>query len=140
MTRSPWPSRLCYLEAVACLIVARACLAALPFRRVRAWLRAEPARPAPPLDADAIATATRIATVIDGLCNRAPILGSCLPQAMAAAAMLRRRGIPCVAHFGVITPRTAEDPLEAHVWLTAAEIIVTGASIKSAYTEIGTVS
>jgi hypothetical protein len=83
--------------------------------------------------------AARIAASIEALCTRAPVLGSCLPQAMAAAVMLRRRGIPCVAHFGVIPPRTGEDGLEAHVWLTAADIVVTGASIKSAYTEIGTV-
>jgi hypothetical protein len=140
MRFSPSTSTICNLEALACLLAARACIAALPFRHVRAWLGSKSDIPPAPLDAGEIATATRIAAAIDTLCTRAPVLGSCLPQAMAAAAMLRRRGISCVAHFGVITPRSEGDALEAHVWLTAAEIVVTGATIKSAYTEIGTLS
>ena len=47
----------------------------------------------------------------------------CLPQAMAAKAMLARRGQGSSLHLGTAM---AEDGLAAHAWLVAGDEIVVG--------------
>lgn len=50
----------------------------------------------------------------------------CLPQALAAWLMLRRRGVPCTLYLGAqFTPDRAA--LRAHAWVRAGSVIVTGA-------------
>jgi hypothetical protein len=55
---------------------------------------------------------------------RLPIGARCLAQALAARAMLKRRGIGSTMHIGVA--RADATSLEAHAWLEAADIEVTG--------------
>src|SRR3954451_16466210 len=47
---------------------------------------------------------------------------TCLPQAVATRAMLRRRGIDCVSHLGVV----GTDPFTAHAWVTVNGSVVLG--------------
>jgi hypothetical protein len=49
----------------------------------------------------------------------------CLPRAVAATSMLRRRRIECRAHLGV----RGDKPPEAHAWVTVGGVIVQGAPI-----------
>ncbi len=44
-----------------------------------------------------------------------PLSFVCFPQALAAHAMLRRRGISSIMHYGV--RRSADRKLRAHTWL-----------------------
>lgn len=53
-----------------------------------------------------------------------PRSAMCLAQALAARAMLSRRGISSVMHVGVA--RSDAAPFEAHAWLEAAGVEVTG--------------
>ena len=53
-----------------------------------------------------------------------PFKAVCLPQAMAARVMLKRRGVESVMHFGAA--KGTEKPLDAHAWLDAAGVEVTG--------------
>ncbi len=53
-----------------------------------------------------------------------PFKAVCLPQAMAARVMLKRRGVASVMHFGAA--KGEEKPLDAHAWLDAAGVEVTG--------------
>jgi hypothetical protein len=53
---------------------------------------------------------------------------------MAAQAMLRRRGVHSVMHFGAA--RGADMPLDAHAWLDAAGVEVTGYPVAENFTEI----
>ncbi len=48
--------------------------------------------------------------------RRLPFGTTCLVDALAADAMLRRRGIDCTVRFGVRAPR-GSGRLEAHAWL-----------------------
>ena len=59
----------------------------------------------------------------------------CLPQAMVAHAMLKRRGIDSVLHLGA--RRTDEAPIDAHAWLDAAGVEVTGYPLSEGMTPIG---
>jgi hypothetical protein len=49
----------------------------------------------------------------------------CLPQAIATKGMLRRRGIACYSHIGVIN----SDPVTAHAWITVGGTVVQGAPV-----------
>ncbi len=46
-----------------------------------------------------------------------PFKAVCLPQAMAARIMLRRRDVPSVLHFGAAKGRNKQ--IDAHAWLDA---------------------
>ena len=64
-----------------------------------------------------------------------PFRTLCLQQAIAARAMLARRGIDSVLHLGVCDPTGTA--LEAHAWLDAGGLNVTGYPIDPALTEVG---
>jgi hypothetical protein len=49
--------------------------------------------------------------------RRAPLAATCLPQALAVHAVLRRRGLDPELRIGV---RKAEDRVEAHAWVELA--------------------
>lgn len=59
----------------------------------------------------------------------------CMAQALAARAMLRRRGIGSIMRVGVGRSQTA--PFEAHAWLEAAGVEVTGYPVPPHLREIG---
>jgi hypothetical protein len=64
-----------------------------------------------------------------------PFNAVCLPQAMAARVMLKRRGIKSVQHFGA--GKGEDKPLDAHAWLDAAGVEVTGYPVAKNFAEIG---
>ena len=64
-----------------------------------------------------------------------PFRSVCLQQAMAAHAMLRRRGIASVMHFGA--GKSDEKPIDAHAWLDAAGVKVTGYPVATDLAELG---
>ena len=64
-----------------------------------------------------------------------PFRTLCLQQAIAARAMLERRGIDSVLHLGVRDPTGTA--LEAHAWLDAGGLNVTGYPVDPALTEVG---
>ncbi|MGC2124057.1 MAG: lasso peptide biosynthesis B2 protein, partial [Xanthobacteraceae bacterium] len=63
-----------------------------------------------------------------------PFRAVCLPQAMAARVMLKRRGVASVMHFGAA--KGTEKPLDAHAWLDAAGVEVTGYPVAKNFAEI----
>lgn len=81
---------------------------------------------------------TRLAEDIGWAVTRAaryvPFSAMCLPQAIAAHAMLKRRGVASVMHFGAAKGQTK--PLDAHAWLDAAGVEVTGYPVAERLAEI----
>ena len=67
--------------------------------------------------------AWRVRRAIDSAVHLLPVAAVCLPQAMAAQVMLRRRGVGSVMHFAAALDQAA---LDAHAWLDAAGVPVTG--------------
>lgn len=63
-----------------------------------------------------------------------PFRAVCLPQAIAAQAMLNRRRIASVMHFGVA--KLPDEGLSAHAWLDAGRIEVTGYPIGPEFVEV----
>jgi len=126
-----WRRQLLVAEACASMFGARLMLAVLPFPRVARRLGdfvppADPrvAQRAAATTPDQAATARAIGWAVRSAAPFMPFRSVCLQQAMAAQAMLRRRGIGSVMHFGA-SPSGAR-AIDAHAWLDAAGVKVTG--------------
>ena len=128
-------------EAVLCLLGARLALIVVPFpqlaRRLGTFVPPDDPRAAK-LSADVSSeeaeTARQIGWAVTRSARWVPFKAVCLPQAMAAQFMLRRRGVASVMHFGA--GRGAQKPLEAHAWLDAAGVEVTGYPLAPGFAEI----
>ena len=133
--------RVLLIEAVPCLLAARLALIFIPFPRLARRLGTF----VPPSDPRAVqakvATAneqSQLAEDIGWAVTRAaryvPFRAVCLPQAMAARVMLGRRGVASVMHFGAA--KGTDKPFDAHAWLDAAGIEVTGYPVAKNFAEI----
>jgi hypothetical protein len=128
-------------EATTYLFASRLALIFIPFPRLARHLGTF----VPPTDPRATRTKTvaadgqaRTAEDIGWAVTRAarylPFKAVCLPQAMAARMMLKRRGIDSVMHFGAA--KGTKKPLDAHAWLDAAGVEVTGYPVAENFAEI----
>ena len=130
-------------EASLLLLGARIAVATLPFRRVARWLGTPVSPSALPVPAPRDRPderATLVSWAVRFAAGRLP--GAvCLPQAMAARAMLRRRGIAATLHLGVWRDHKAAvqsdpDAPPAHAWLDAAGQRITGYPVDPALVEV----
>jgi len=128
-------------EAVICLLAARLALIFVPFPRLASRLGSF----VPPTDArvsqvraQAPGDQARLAVAVGWAVTRAaryvPCETVCLPQAMAARVMLKRRGVKSVMHFGAA--KGTDKPLNAHAWLDAAGVEVIGYPVNDKFAEI----
>jgi hypothetical protein len=123
------------IEALAWLLLTRLALVFVPFPRLAHRLGTFVA----PNDVRATRTiasrepsqtfiAEQVGWAVTRAARHAPFRAVCLPQAMAARIMLKRRGIPSVLHFGAgrTSASSAPKQINAHAWLDAAGVEVTG--------------
>jgi hypothetical protein len=86
-------------------------------------------RPASEGDAHAPADASQdvrlVGRAVERVARMLPWRPVCLPQAIATKAMLRRRGVACDTHLGVIEA----DPVTAHAWVSVGGTVVQGAPV-----------
>ncbi|WP_010185610.1 lasso peptide biosynthesis B2 protein [Sphingomonas sp. PAMC 26605] len=138
MRRGP---RRCALlaEASLALLDARLRCGLWPFRRLARHLGGlKPAAAAPgavPVDPPTAETIRTVRWAIAAAARRMPFRTACLQQAIAARAMLRRRAIGSVLRLGVGDP--SGTVLEAHAWLDAGALKVTGYPVDPALAEVG---
>ncbi len=114
-------------EALLLLAVSRAVLAMLPFRLAVRWLGLRLAREIGNEGEDGRAVTPIVLQVRDAVrraAGVAPFRAVCLQQAVAAALMLRRRGLAVQVHFGVT--KDADGNLSAHAWSRCQGELVTG--------------
>lgn len=127
-------------EAALSLLSARIALLVVPFPRLAArWGTLLPVgdpqlAPAAPTD-EAAATARAIGWAVTATASVMPFKAVCMQQAVAARAMLARRGVASVLHYGA--GRDATGALVAHAWLDAAGVKVTGYPVAAGIAEIG---
>ncbi len=117
------------------LLMSRALFALVPYRRIVRRMTSGHDASALPSPAD-IAVALTVKDRLAAVIRRFPALGSCVPHAMAAMAMLRRRNIRGDVHFGVLCNPPSGMPIEAHVWVTVGDVVVAGDSVMSAFVEL----
>lgn len=113
--------RLLTCEAIVMLAAARICVLTVPFRVLAKWLARAPDRPA----SDPL-LAARVGWAVTAAARNVPWNAVCLPQAIAAKAMLARRGQGSAFHLGATIE--ADGTLSAHAWLECDGRIVTGAA------------
>lgn len=127
------------IEAALLLALSRLALMLIPFP----WLARRMGDFVPPADARSRAAAwapddAELALDVGWAVTRAarhlPFEAVCLPQAMTARLMLSRRSVPSVLHFGAMKGK--EKPLDAHAWLDAAGVEVTGYPVAQGFAEI----
>ena len=132
LARSP-AERLLLLEAAAWLCLARLAVLILPFRWIAPHLGSHMAAGA---DTGAVPMAILkgVSWAVDRAAHHLPFEVVCLPQAMAAKAMLRRRGIPSILYLGV----ARHEGMKAHAWLRVGDRVVTGGAGLESYTVVST--
>ena len=124
------------LEALAWLCWAKLLLLFVPFRWVAPRLgRAQAESPAAILPPER-ALALRISWAVQSVAANLPLGFVCLPQAMAAKWMLRRRRIASTLYLGVARPD--EMKFTAHAWLRVGDKILTGRGESFTHTTIAT--
>ena len=134
--------RLMLVEASAWLLLSRLALVFVPFPKLARRL-GEFVPPDDPRalrmrehnDAAQAAMAESVGWAVTRAARHVPFKAVCLPQAMAARVMLKRRGVASVMHFGAA--KGTDKPLDTHAWLDAAGIEVTGYPVAKNFSEIG---
>lgn len=125
--------RLLRIEAAAYLLAARAAIRTVPFRWLVRVFERTPHKP----EVEGEARAERredVRQAIHRAAQRLPGETVCFPKAVAAQAMLRRRGIGTTLCYGAST--SAGTGLAAHVWLVDGEHAVTGARARDGYRQL----
>jgi hypothetical protein len=108
-------------EAIATLGLARFIVLTVPFRFMAPWLSRAPETGA--CDEALLGSVRRAVTMA---ARNVPWNAVCLPQAMAAKAMLARRG--CGSSFHLGADFDAQGKIIAHAWLVAGGTVVVGAA------------
>lgn len=129
--------RVLAVEAVVCLAVARLALVIVPFpklaRRLGTAIPPQNAHANSEADPRAVGIAQDIGWAVTRAARYLPFSAVCLPQALAARMMLKRRGVGSVLHFGATTQAQR---IKAHAWLDAAGVKVTGYPVAKEFVEI----
>lgn len=129
------------VEAVAWLLLARLALIVIPFPRLARHLGtfvtptvARALQTKSKRSQDDTRRAEEVGWAVTRSARYVPFKAVCLPQAMAARVMLKRRGVASVLHFGAA--KGQDKPLDAHAWLDAAGVEVTGYPVANNFAEI----
>lgn len=126
------------IEAAVSLAYARAALILMPFprlaRRIGRFVPPAEAKEAAVIQPEHELIAREVRWAVLRAAHHIPFKAVCLPQAIAARMMLNRRGVSSVMHFGAATGK--EKALDAHAWLDAAGVEVTGYPAAKNFAEI----
>jgi hypothetical protein len=140
LVRTAWPKRALVAEACVrlALVETRLRLSPLKSQGMRDLVPAADAPSAGQLAGGGQAerqAALDISWAVTRIASYFPLSAMCLAQALVARAMLRRRGIESILHVGVARSKAA--PFEAHAWLEAVGVEVTGYPVPPHRREIG---
>jgi hypothetical protein len=129
------PERWLLIRATVALGLMRAAVGLLPFRTVARMvgLREGSAGPIPGEPGE---RGAQIGWAVRAAAAHTPWQSSCLTQALAAAALLRRSGIDGTLHLGVAKDASAPTGVIAHAWLLCGRLALTGGAERSRYAEI----
>lgn len=122
------------VEAALTLTLVCTLLKTLPFRQVLRVLGLRHHGTAVMGTMDA-ATAQAVGRAVARASRALPFPAVCLPQAAAAAVMLRRRGLAVEVRFGVAK---RAGTVEAHAWSRCGDVLVSGGAGHAAYAPIAT--
>jgi hypothetical protein len=121
-------------EATVALSVAGLRLSVTSFARIASGLGRHMDESADAVDAAALKQAARVRWAVETVARHLPWKPVCLPQALAAKRMLRRRGIASTLYLGVDPAKQ----LDAHAWVRVGRMIVTGGPREDRFAVVST--
>ena len=130
--RLPAATKAMAVEAAVLLVLARCLVAYVPLRRWRSRIATAPQERLP-----VPALVRRVSWVVGRVADAVPFAAVCLPQAMAAQWMLRRRGVASQLTMGVrpeaVSPKRGSAPrLAYHAWLqVGGQCVIGGRGIET---------
>lgn len=124
--RRTWRERALFTEALLLTCWARLLVYGMAFRRLAPRLGQSRHETPPTLSPTERALAVEVSWAVQAASRHAPLRLVCLPQAIAAKWMLRRRGVPTTLYLGVAPDAAKPGEIIAHAWLRAGNKIVTG--------------
>jgi hypothetical protein len=124
--RRSWRDRRLFAEALLWLLWSKLLVHTIPFRRLAPQLGPAKSETPSAVTPAERAHAVEVAWAIRTAALYAPLGFVCLPQAIAAKWMLRRRHIPSTLYLGVAPDQANSAALMAHAWLRVGDKIVTG--------------
>jgi hypothetical protein len=131
-----WAHRARVIEAAALLCGAWVAVRLVPFRGLAPLLgtpRPPGAAAVAPCPPGAATAALAVRWALLSAARRLPWTSTCLMRTLAGRLMLARRGVPCVARFGVSGSRLDR----AHAWLIAGGLDVSGGDQADGYRPVG---
>ena len=131
----PFTRQWLLLEAMIWVVLGKGAIIVIPFRRLAQFLGSQHFSAAIPLTPEQTDTATQIAWALRNVGHYLRLAKPCYPLALAGKTMLRYRGIPTTLYFGVKKGTTTG--LNAHAWLKAGALFVSGAKQHKQYTIVG---
>jgi hypothetical protein len=132
--------RLLLLEAFALLGIARLMVLTLPFKWLAVSLGRHMNESGTRMDPSDLHCARIIGQAVRSAANNTPWKSVCLPQAVAAQWMLKRRHIAATLYLGVTKDETKPENLAAHAWLRCGDVILTGSAGHRQFTVVATFS
>ena len=117
--------RALFCEALAELVRAKLLVHTVPFRWIVPSFGRQHQETAPTVSLAARKIAVDVSWAVQAAARHVPLRFVCLPQAMAAQRMLRRRGLASTLYLGVAL-ESDRALLRAHAWLRAGDKILTG--------------
>lgn len=123
--RLPGRDRLLIAEAAGLIVAARLGMRLVTIERLRAFL-ARTRHEHGGATGGATEANRRVAWAVGSVASRLPGRTSCLIEALAAEAMLRRRGYECQLRLGVPPAGCANAPFAAHAWIEHDGHVVIG--------------
>lgn len=132
--------RMLLLEAFLLLGIARLGVLVLPFRWLAKSLGSHMREDQTPVAFADSQTARMIGGAVRSAAGWTPWGSVCLPQAVAAKWMLKRRRIPATVYLGVMKDETRPEKLTAHAWIKCGQMILTGAKGHAQYKVVSTFS
>lgn len=121
-------------EAAVLLTAARLAIAVVPFSSLARRLGRHMGETPPTQSPDAIQLSRRVRRAVSVAARNLPWEAVCLPQAIAAKLMLRRRGVSSTLYLGV----QRGPSMVAHAWVRVGDVVVTGDDGRERYTVVST--
>ncbi len=120
----PWADQWLFVQAYFGLGVAWMLIHTLPFRWIAARLGVCMGNSPDTIPPDQIQIARRVSWAVRRASSLTPWPSVCLPQAITAKALLRRRGVHSTLYLGAAFDNRKS--LKAHAWLRCGKLYVTG--------------
>jgi Transglutaminase-like superfamily len=124
------------VRATVSLAIMRIAVVVLPFRTIARALGLHEGWTPSAIDPVERRRAAQIGRAVRSAASHTPWDSTCLMQALAAAALLRRSRIGATLYLAVAKDAATPEGMIAHAWLSCGELVLTGGAERERFTPI----